>query len=224
MSRRPNRCRACTHGLPKAQHPTPEPQQQDAPGPRRPLTDPDTVPVRTEAFDRENGGGVTVCKNRGDYTLTPTATEVPIERLKPEGSRDTMRVLCWSWQNRWKDVGDIGGLMLPLDEALDAIANTEVFWIWTCKKCKVEFRRRDLSEKIPVPWQGRPVRVPALRIRIDPCPEVIVDGRRLSPAALHSGNAGPRISSRRAFDSENPVIPPFPHLRSLRARGRRAGR
>ena len=42
-----------------------------------------------------------------------------------------MRVYYWSWQNRWKDVGDMGGLVLPLDEALDAIANTEIFWTWT---------------------------------------------------------------------------------------------
>ncbi|MCY4140129.1 MAG: hypothetical protein OXF56_17935 [Rhodobacteraceae bacterium] len=95
------------------------------------MTDPDPILARIEAFDRENGGGVTVCRNRGGYTLTLTATEAPIARLKPEGSGDTMRVLYWSWQNRWKDVGGMGGLVLPLDEALDAIANTEIFWTWT---------------------------------------------------------------------------------------------
>ena len=42
-----------------------------------------------------------------------------------------MRLFYWSWQNRWKDVGDMGGLVLPLDEALDQIANTEIFRTWT---------------------------------------------------------------------------------------------
>ena len=64
------------------------------------MTDPDPILARIEAFDRENGGGVTVCRNRGGYTLTLTDTEAPIARLKPEGSGDTMRVLYWSWQNR----------------------------------------------------------------------------------------------------------------------------
>lgn len=95
------------------------------------MTGPDPIPARMEAFDRDSGGGVTVCRNRGGCTLALTATEAPIARLKPEGSGDAMRVLRWSWQNRWKDVGDMGGLVLPLDEALDAIADTGIFWTWT---------------------------------------------------------------------------------------------
>ena len=39
-----------------------------------------------------------------------------------------MRLYYWSWQGRWKDVGDMGGLVLSLDEALDEIANTDIFW------------------------------------------------------------------------------------------------
>ena len=40
------------------------------------MTDPDPILARIEAFDRGNGGGVTVCRNRGGYTLTLTATEL----------------------------------------------------------------------------------------------------------------------------------------------------
>ncbi len=95
------------------------------------MTEPDPILLRIEAFDRQNGGGVSVCKSRGGYTLTLTATQAPIARLKPGGQGDRMRLYCWSWQNRWKDVGDMGGLVLPLDEALDQIANTDIFWTWT---------------------------------------------------------------------------------------------
>ncbi len=95
------------------------------------MTEPDPILLRIEAFDRDNGGGVSVRKSRGGHTRTLTATQAPIARLKPEGSGDRMRLFCGSWQNRWKDVGDMGGPVLPLDEALDQIANTEIFWTWT---------------------------------------------------------------------------------------------
>ncbi len=91
------------------------------------MTEPDPILLRMEAFDRENGGGVSVRKRRGGHPLTLTATQAPIARLKPEGPGDRVRLFYWSWQNRWKDVCDMGGLVLPLDEALDHIANTEIF-------------------------------------------------------------------------------------------------
>ncbi len=95
------------------------------------MTDPDPVMRRIEAFNRRIGGGVTVHKRRDGYTLTLTATQTPIARLRPEGSGDRMRLYYWSWRNRWKDVGDMGGLVLPLDEALEEIATTDIFWMWT---------------------------------------------------------------------------------------------
>ncbi len=88
------------------------------------MTDPDPIPARMEAFDRENG------RDRLQEPLTLTATGP--HRTAQAGRFNTMRV--GSWQNRWKDVGDMGGLVLPLDEALDAIANTEIFWTWTSTK------------------------------------------------------------------------------------------
>ena len=94
------------------------------------MTDFDPIPARVETFDKEAGGGVTVDKHRGCYTLTLTETDAPIARLKPEGPGERMRVQYWSSQGRWKDVGDMGGLVLPLDEALATIAKTDLFWTW----------------------------------------------------------------------------------------------
>lgn len=37
------------------------------------------------------------------------------------------RLCYWSWQNRWKDVGDMEGLFL--DQALDTVAKTDIFRI-----------------------------------------------------------------------------------------------
>ncbi len=95
------------------------------------MTDPDPIPRCIDAFDREKGGGVSICKSRGGYTRTLAATQAPIARLKPEGPGDRMRLYYWYWQNRWKDVGDMGGNVLPHEEALDKIANANISRTWT---------------------------------------------------------------------------------------------
>ena len=95
------------------------------------MTAPDPDLARIQAFDRANGGGVTVCKQHGAYHLYLTATQAPVARLEPEGSGDDMRLRYRSHQNRWEDVDDMGGLVLPLDRALNRIAENDIFWIWT---------------------------------------------------------------------------------------------
>ena len=95
------------------------------------MTETDPILARVKAFDKEAGGGVTAFRSRGGYTLELTATDAPVARLKPEGPRGKFRVQYWLYQDRWKDVGDMGGLVLPLDEALETIAETEIFWTWT---------------------------------------------------------------------------------------------
>lgn len=95
------------------------------------MTNSDPILARIQAFDEANGGGVTVYRKRAAYHLYLTATQAPIARLEPEGSGDNMRLRYWSHQNRWKDVDDMGGLVLPLDQALNHIAENEIFWIWT---------------------------------------------------------------------------------------------
>jgi len=32
---------------------------------------------------------------------------------------------------KWEDVDDIGGVVMPLSEALEFIANEGIFWLWT---------------------------------------------------------------------------------------------
>ena len=56
----------------------PEAPQQHTPGHHRPMTEPDPILQRMEAFGRENGGGMSVRKSRAGYTLTLTATQAPI--------------------------------------------------------------------------------------------------------------------------------------------------
>ena len=87
--------------------------------------------ARIEAFNNSKGGGVTVTRVRGGYNLYLAATQAPIARLQPKGPGDSMRVRYWSYRQCWQDVGDMGDLVLPLDQALDEIAKNEIFWTWT---------------------------------------------------------------------------------------------
>jgi hypothetical protein len=42
-----------------------------------------------------------------------------------------MRILYSSHRNRWDEAGPLGGIVLPIDKALEFIARDPVFWNWT---------------------------------------------------------------------------------------------
>jgi hypothetical protein len=92
----------------------------------------DIVQYRIEVFNREQGGGVIVRKDRNGYTLVREESGVPVARLRPKDAKGNYEVLYWSPDtDRWRAVGSIGGTVLALDEALDFIASDpmECFWI-----------------------------------------------------------------------------------------------
>jgi len=91
----------------------------------------DDTAARIEAFDDANGGGVGYYQDKGAYHLYLLETEAPIARLKPTGNGDELRLGYWSHRRKWEDVDDTGGVILPLDHALEFIANEAIFWTWT---------------------------------------------------------------------------------------------
>lgn len=91
----------------------------------------DDIAARIEAFDQANGGGVGWYKDKGAYHLYLLATEAPIARLKPTGTGDEVRIAYWSHRRKWEDIDDMGGCVLPIDQALTHIANNSIFWTWT---------------------------------------------------------------------------------------------
>ena len=92
----------------------------------------DFVQYRIEAFNREQGGGVVVRKDRNGYTLVGDESRVPIARLRPKDPSGKYEVLYWSADtDRWRAVGENGGTVLPLDEALDFIAADPMDCFWT---------------------------------------------------------------------------------------------
>ncbi len=93
--------------------------------------DKDEIALRIEAFDEANGGGVACYKDKGVYHLFLLATEAPIARLKPTGKGGEFRIAYWSLCRKWDNIDDMGGCVLPLDQALSHIANNSNFWTWT---------------------------------------------------------------------------------------------
>ena len=91
----------------------------------------DDIAARIEAFDNANGGGVGYYEGKGAYHLYLLETEAPVARLKPTGNNDEIRLGYWSHRHEWEDVDDMGGVILPLDDALEFIANEGTFWTWT---------------------------------------------------------------------------------------------
>jgi hypothetical protein len=83
-----------------------------------------------EAFDAANGGGVGYYTDKGAFHLYLLETEAPIARLKPTGQGDQIRLGYWSHRRRWEDIDDMDGVVLPLGQALEFIANEGIFWIW----------------------------------------------------------------------------------------------
>jgi hypothetical protein len=90
----------------------------------------DDIPARIEAFNDANGSGVGYYEDRGAYHLYLLETEAPIARLKPTSNGDEVRLGYWSYQRKWEDVDDMGGVIMPLDEALAFIANEGICWTW----------------------------------------------------------------------------------------------
>ena len=91
----------------------------------------DDIATRIEAFDHANGGGVSFHEDKGAYHLYRLETEAPIARLKPTGNGDEVRLGYWSHRRRWEDIDDMGGVVMPLDNALEFIATEGIFWTWT---------------------------------------------------------------------------------------------
>ena len=87
----------------------------------------DPMLARIRGFDRAKGGGVAVERASKGYSLFSVATGAPIARLRPTGNNDEVEILWWR-HGRWGSIGDFGGLVMPLDQALDHIASDPLFW------------------------------------------------------------------------------------------------
>jgi hypothetical protein len=86
---------------------------------------------RIKAFNQEQGGGVSVRKDLKGYTLVREDNGRPIARLRPRGTHGNFEILYLGFgSDRWRKVGAFGGTILPLDEALEFIAEDPMDCFW----------------------------------------------------------------------------------------------
>ena len=88
----------------------------------------DAIVERITAFNRARGGGVCVRRIARGYSLFSERTGAPIARLPPTGDSGRVQVLWWNGE-RWAASGPFGLAAMPLDRALDYVANEPDFWI-----------------------------------------------------------------------------------------------
>ena len=87
----------------------------------------DALLDRIETFNRHHGGGVVVRKLARGYSLFSERTGAPVARLRPTGDADKVQVLWWNGE-RWGASGPFGIATMPLERALEYVANDSVFW------------------------------------------------------------------------------------------------
>ena len=85
---------------------------------------------KIKAFDEAQGGGVTVRRANKGYSLFLESDGTPIARLRPTGDGSRVEVLWWSHRGKWESIGDLGGVFLPLDEALDFVTKDPYGCLW----------------------------------------------------------------------------------------------
>jgi antitoxin (DNA-binding transcriptional repressor) of toxin-antitoxin stability system len=90
----------------------------------------DPMLEKIEAFNEAQGGGVIIRRVRKGYSLFIESDGTPIARLRPIGDGSEVEVLWWSHRDRWESIGEFGGVILPLDEALEFVAEDPLGCLW----------------------------------------------------------------------------------------------
>jgi hypothetical protein len=90
----------------------------------------DSILERIVAFNEAAGGGVQIQRQSNGFSLYREDNGRPIARLRPFGEGDRVEVLWWSHRGKWEQIGDMGPMVMSLDEALKYISRDPmgVFW------------------------------------------------------------------------------------------------
>jgi hypothetical protein len=91
----------------------------------------DAIIQQIERFRCPRGAFHAERRNRG-CTLYDDASGAPVARLRSAGHEDRFEVLYWSlWKERWVAAGPFGRTVLPIGDALQFIAQEDIFWVMT---------------------------------------------------------------------------------------------
>ncbi len=87
-------------------------------------------PDTDRSFNEASGGGIVTQKRGKGYSLFRESTGQPVARLCPIGEGDLVEVMFWSYRGKWRQIGDFGPMVMPLEEALDFIATDPMDCFW----------------------------------------------------------------------------------------------
>jgi len=86
--------------------------------------------ARIEAFNEAKGGSVLIRKAVRGYSLFRADNGRPVAHLRPTGKGDSVEVMWWSHRDRWDQIGDLGPMVMPLDEALEYVVKDPMGCCW----------------------------------------------------------------------------------------------
>ena len=85
----------------------------------------------TEYFDRKEAS-VKVERHGNGYSIIHESG-TPVARIQKEkgGKSELVEVLWWSHRDKWDHIGDFGGMIMGLEEALEYVVSDPlgIFWI-----------------------------------------------------------------------------------------------
>ena len=91
----------------------------------------DAIIQQIEQFRCSRGTLFAERRNRG-YTLYDAGSGAPVARRRPTGQEERYEVLYWSlWKERWASTGPFGRTILSAGDALQFIAQEDIFWVMT---------------------------------------------------------------------------------------------
>jgi hypothetical protein len=83
-----------------------------------------------ETYNQAQGGGVIIRRAGRGYSLILESDGTPIARLRPTGHGNDVEILWWSHRDKWEPIGEFGGVILPLQKALDFVAEDPYGCLW----------------------------------------------------------------------------------------------
>jgi hypothetical protein len=90
----------------------------------------DSILERIAAFNEAAGGGVRIQRQSNGISLYREDNGRPIARLRPFGEGDRVEVLWWSHRGKWEQIGDMGPVVMSLEEALSYISRDSIGVFW----------------------------------------------------------------------------------------------
>jgi hypothetical protein len=109
----------------------------------------DPILQRIEEYFEDNDPPIVIRRANKGYSLFFEGNSEPVARFRPRsGEGEEVEILWWSHRDKWERIGDFGGVILPLDKALDYVASDTMGCFWIRAPAVITTRWRGLLKKL----------------------------------------------------------------------------